>query len=714
VALTEKGGIVAGPGSTPGEAHRSPAPIEAHLESVLADEFANLIAASPEGLRAAIVRAQRSLCTILGMDRSAIWQGSSDAPEKLRMTHLCTLDQIPPVPEDITANGAFPWFTEQLLAGRTVAVPDIEALPPEAAVDRSSLAHYLDKSTLAIPFRRGPGECAGAVSFAATTRKESWSHLLLAQCRLVVQVIHAVLLRASAEDAAQTERTKLRTILDSTSKDLIWYVASDGFALSSWNRAYATYCLQLTGTAVGLGDTPEVIFKGNAVRVSRWRAFYERAIREGTYTVELPLDMDGLVVLFEFNPVVQDGASVGVTVFGRDITLQKKQQAELEALQHQLMQSQKLEAVGLLAATLAHDFNNLLMVIMAGADGARTYLARREDRDARSLVDLLDPIRDAAVKGAALVRQLLTFARPQPRRLGPVDVTQVLREAEPLLRRLLPKNITLSVSAPPQGVHVRAEPSQLDQVILNLAMNARDAMPNGGRLDVRVSEREIGPSRLPAFPGLAPGSYVELSVRDTGDGIPADTLNRIFEPFFTTKEPGKGSGLGLTTVRAIVTQAGGDLTVRSKVGEGTELCLLLPPTAAPTPQAAVVPAARSGTVLLTDDDADVRRLIESMLRRSGHRVLSAASGDEAISLLRAEDGRVDLLITDIVMSGMSGLDLGRRVRAEFPRIPILFITGFSNADPEDLAAISPLPVLSKPCTMDALACAAQEALAAAR
>jgi CheY-like chemotaxis protein len=327
---------------------------------------------------------------------------------------------------------------------------------------------------------------------------------------------------------------------------------------------------------------------------------------------------------------------------------------------------------------------------------------------------LLDPIRDAAVKGAALVRQLLTFARPQPRRLGPVDVTQVLREAEPLLRRLLPKNITLSVSAPPQGVHVRAEPSQLDQVILNLAMNARDAMPNGGRLDVRVSEREIGPSRLPAFPGLAPGSYVELSVRDTGDGIPADTLNRIFEPFFTTKEPGKGSGLGLTTVRAIVTQAGGDLTVRSKVGEGTELCLLLPPTAAPTPQAAVVPAARSGTVLLTDDDADVRRLIESMLRRSGHRVLSAASGDEAISLLRAEDGRVDLLITDIVMSGMSGLDLGRRVRAEFPRIPILFITGFSNADPEDLAAISPLPVLSKPCTMDALACAAQEALAAAR
>jgi signal transduction histidine kinase/ActR/RegA family two-component response regulator len=687
------------------------------FDSALADQFASLITASPQDLHAAVISAQRTMCTILGMDRSSIWQGSSEAPEVLRMTHLCTLDEIPPVPADITSNREFPWFTAQLLAGRTVAVPDNDALPREAAVDRASLAYYLDKSTLAIPFPRRPGECAGVITFSATTRRESWSEAVLAKCRLVVEVIHAVLLRASAEEATRTERTKLRTILDSTSTDLIWYVDSSGYALASWNRAYAQYCQQLTGTAVKIGDTPEVIFRGDTTRVRRWSELYERAVREGTFTIEQPLDTDGIVVLLEFNAVVEDGRCVGVAAFGRDVTLQKRQQAELEELQRQLTHAQKLEAIGRLAAAVAHDFNNLLTVIMATTGEIRADLVDRGDRDARSLAASLEPIDDAAAKGAALTKRLLTLARPQPRQPRPIDVVEVLSEAEPLLRRLLPKNIALSISAPPRRAYVLAESSQLDQVVLNLAVNARDAMHGGGRLDVRVEERDLDGSSLAAFQRLAPGPYVELTVSDTGEGIPPDVLGRIFEPFFTTKQPGKGSGLGLATVLGIVRQAGGDVTVRSRVGEGTEFCLLFPrttaPVEAPATGAPAVSAARGETVLVTDDDADVRSVLERMLRGGGYRVLTAATGDEALTLLQAENGRVDLLVTDVVMSGMSGLELGRRVRAGHPKMPILFITGFSNASPEELASVSPLPVLAKPCTMDALARAARVALAGA-
>jgi signal transduction histidine kinase len=560
------------------------------FDSALADQLASLITASPEELHGAVISAQRTMCTILGMDRSSIWQDSPEAPEVLRMTHLCTLDEIPPVPEDITANRDFPWFTAQLLAGRTVAVPDVDALPGEAAVDRASLAHYLDRSTLAIPFPRRPGERAGVITFSATTRRESWSDAVLAKCRLVVEVIHAVLLRASAEEAARE-------------------------------------------------------------------------------------------------------------------------------LQRRLTHAQKLEEIGRLAAAVAHDFNNLLTVIMATTDQVRLDLVDRGDQDARSLAASLKPVADAAVKGAALTRRLLTLARPQPRQARPIDVVEVLSEAEPLLRRLLPKNIELSVGVPPWRAYVLAEPSQLDHVLLNLAVNARDAMRGGGRLDVGVEERDLDQSGAAAFHGLAPGPYVELSVSDTGEGIPADIVGRIFEPFFTTKQPGKGSGLGLATVLAMVRQAGGDLTVRSKVGEGTKFCLLLPrtlvPAGEPTTGAPPVSPVGGESVLVTDDDADVRLVIERMLRACGYRVLTAATGDEALTLLQGETVRVDLMITDVVMSGMSGLELGRSVRARYPGMPILFMTGFSSASPEELESVSPLPVLPKPCTMEALARAVREAIAGA-
>jgi signal transduction histidine kinase/CheY-like chemotaxis protein len=560
------------------------------FNNALADQFASLITASPANLHAAVIAAQRAMCAILNMDRSSIWQGSVEAPEVLRMTHLCTLDEIPPVPTDITANGAFPWFTGQLLAGQIVAVPDVGALPPEAAGDRASFEHYGDKSTLAIPFPRRPGERAGVVAFAATTRRESWSEPVLTKCQLIVGVLHAVLLRASAEETARE-------------------------------------------------------------------------------------------------------------------------------LQRQLTHAQKLEAIGRLAAAVAHDFNNLLTVIMATTEEIR-LLADRGDRDVRSLVSSLKPIGDAAMKGAALTRRLLTLARPQPRQPRPIDVVEVLAETEPLLQRLLPKNIKLFVSAPARRVFVLAETSQLDQVILNLAVNARDAMRSGGRLDVQIAERDLDRSGAEAFNGLAPGPYVELTVTDTGEGIPPEVLARIFEPFFTTKQPGKGSGLGLATVLSIVREAHGDLTVRSQVGEGTTFCLLLPRTAPPVGEqstgATSLPAALGETVLVTDDDPAVSRVFARVLRAGGYRVLTAATGEEALSCMQAEDGRVDLVITDVVMSGMSGLELGRSVRARYPKVPILFVTGYSSASADELASVSTLPVLRKPCSIEALARAAHDAITGLR
>jgi nitrogen-specific signal transduction histidine kinase len=398
-------------------------------------------------------------------------------------------------------------------------------------------------------------------------------------------------------------------------------------------------------------------------------------------------------------------------MLARDIT-------EREALEAQLRQAQKMEAVGQLAGGVAHDFNNLLTVIRLHSELLAEALAesdpRRED---------VAEIGRAADRAAALTRQLLAFSRRQVLQPRVLVLDEVVRNARQLLHRVIGADIRVESHGTTIG-RVRADPGQIEQVLVNLAVNARDAMPEGGRLLIETADVELdamfGPKRGAA---ISAGPYVMLAVSDTGLGMDAATQARIFEPFFTTKEVGKGTGLGLSTVYGIVKQSGGSIWVESEPGAGATFRIYLPRVDAdlasrePAPEAvhAADDTTRgSETILLVEDEDAVRTLAGRMLRRKGYRVLDARHGGEALEILGAYLGRVDLVLTDIVMPGMGGTELARRVREMRPNVPLLFMSGYSHGEIEQRGGFAPDEAfLQKPFTADELARQVREVLEAA-
>ncbi len=354
-----------------------------------------------------------------------------------------------------------------------------------------------------------------------------------------------------------------------------------------------------------------------------------------------------------------------------DRTLERRAEARLAA-------TGRLETIGRLAGGIAHDFNNLLTAVLGGVEAMRaTGLAPA------AAVELAG-IEDAARRGAALVAQLLAFARQQ--RLQPriLDLNAAVAGIAPLLRRLLGERVLLEVSLEEPGRRVRVDPAQLDQVLLNLAVNARDAMPDGGTLTLATGHAMVlrpegeGPGALP------PGRYAVLDVSDTGCGIPPDALPRLFEPFFTTRPEKGGTGLGLATVQGIIAQSGGQIAVEVRPGGGTRFRIHLPRQEAPAdavsvpavPQPTMHPAA--GTVVLVEDEDALRRLAERVLARAGHAVLPADSAEAALALLEAA-ARPAILVSDVAMPGMDGVALARSLRSRWPDLPVLLLSGYAEA-----------------------------------
>jgi two-component system, cell cycle sensor histidine kinase and response regulator CckA len=386
--------------------------------------------------------------------------------------------------------------------------------------------------------------------------------------------------------------------------------------------------------------------------------------------------------------------------------------SEQRLLEEQLRQAQKMEAVGQLAGGVAHDFNNLLTAIGSSADMAMEELA-----DPQALREHLGEIHRAAVRAADLTRQLLAFSRRQVLNLEAVALADVVREGERMLRRLIGEAIRLETSLDPEAPPVRADRSQLAQVVMNLAVNARDAMPLGGTLTLATGHRVVSAADARRERGLSPGAYSLLIVRDTGTGMDDATRSRIFEPFFTTKEQGKGTGLGLSMVYGIVKQTGGYVHVDTAPGRGTAFTIHLPVAAMPAgpphrqPQRRRVRGRGTETVLVVEDEDGVRAPVRRILVAHGYRVLEASDGPSALHIAEVHAGKIDLLLTDVVMPGMNGGELARRLRGLRSGLRVVFMSGYSAEAVATHGVLSPgAAFLQKPFSVEELLERLREAL----
>jgi len=410
------------------------------------------------------------------------------------------------------------------------------------------------------------------------------------------------------------------------------------------------------------------------------------------------------------HPLVFAGRNAKL-VLAKDITERKKAQEALRATEEQLRQSQKLEGVGQLAGGIAHDFNNLLTVITGFS-----ALAMRGLHPEDPLLANLEEIQKASARAASLTRQLLAFSRRQVLQPKILNLDSVVSEMEKMLQRLIGENIDLRAVLEPKLGNVEADPGQIEQIILNLVVNARDSMPEGGKITIETDNVYLDEDYAKTHVGAQPGPHVMLAVSDTGSGMDVNTRARIFEPFFTTKELGKGTGLGLSTVYGIVKQSGGNIWVYSELGRGTTFKIYLPRVDEDA-QSYEASAARgqaiqgTETILLVEDEEMLRKLARQTLTMCGYQVLDAANGQSAISLCEEYQDPIDLVVTDVIMPGMSGREAANHLLQLKPEMRVLFMSGYTDEAIVHQGVLEEgANFIQKPFTPDSLATKVREVL----
>ncbi len=486
----------------------------------------------------------------------------------------------------------------------------------------------------------------------------------------LVKSVADQLSNALARSRLERERRRLSAAIEQTTDaviitdkaHLIQYVNPGFERITGYGRSEVVgKPIRFLEEGGGDEDHPQMSYRSSR-DPDEWRGRLVNRRKDGTpYTVDTSLspirDKTGAIVNF-----------VGVQ---RDIT------EELQ-LEQRYLQAQKMEAIGRLAGGVAHDFNNLLTAIMGYAD----ILSDRLVPGSAPISDV-NEIRRAAERAAGLTRQLLAFSRKQVMQPQNVNLNEIVRDMERMLKPLIGEDIELQTALDPRLGSVRADPGQLEQVIMNLAVNARDAMPSGGRIMIATRNVELDEAYAREHPGIKGGLFVSLTVSDTGTGLSPEALSHLFEPFFTTKEEGKGTGLGLATVYGIVKQSGGHIASASELGKGTSFEILLPRLEKEAERPAWVPEPESerpgsGKVLLVEDNEMVRDLAHKVLSNQGYDVVMARNPDEALEISDGFKGNIDILITDIVMPGMGGKELMEKVKASRPGIKVLLISGYTD------------------------------------
>ncbi len=505
----------------------------------------------------------------------------------------------------------------------------------------------------------------GVLSLAAVAVVTAVSVIVAYRLRIVLQ--------AAAQDRAARDR--LATVLD-TSDEAIVIESLDG-TIQDWNngaqRMYGYPRQEAIGQHISLvmPSAEASALPGLLDRVAQGEhiGYYEaqRVAKDGT-VLEVSIN---LVPVRDSN-----GRVVAASAIARDITARKHAEALAHQLQQRSAQNERLESLGQLAGGVAHDFNNMLAVILNYTEFLTETVGSNPDATAD-----LDRIRGAAQRSQALVRQLLVFARREPTRIEDLDLTTLIIAARDLLVRSIGENIELITKTPAQPLHVRADRGQIEQVLLNLVLNARDAMPDGGTLVIEAAPTDIDTDQRDLQLPLPPGRYACLLVSDTGTGMSSDVAARVFEPFFTTKPKDKGVGLGLATAYGVITDADGAIQVYTEPGVGTTMRVYLPaidqPAATPTtPTNEQPPHGHGQRVLVVEDEDAVRDMVTRILQHHGYTVLAADRGPIALDLVG--DHPPDLLLTDVIMPEMSGRDLAHRMRQHHPHLPVIFMSGYSD------------------------------------
>jgi PAS domain S-box-containing protein len=517
----------------------------------------------------------------------------------------------------------------------------------------------------------------------------------------VLALMDDVTERRRAEEALRESEMRYRTLFEGAPYGIFRSTPGGRFAAVNGTLASMLGCL------------PEEL-AGSAVRdFYQDPAEWSRLVAEsrdgkpiqGLDVVWMKKDGTAITVRLSGRPLVgEGGVPMGLEMIVEDVT-------ERRLLEEQFRQAQKMEAVGQLAGGIAHDFNNLLTAISGYADLLRVRTPPEDPR--RGYVE---EIGAAADRASALTRQLLAFSRRQILEPRVVNVEEMVRNVERMLRRIIGEDIELETRLTARG-SVRADVSQLEQVLLNLAVNARDAMPEGGKLLIEADDVEVHGGQELQRPGrgpMPPGSYVRLAVSDTGIGMDRSALSHIFEPFFTTKEPGKGTGLGLATVYGIVKQSEGFIWVSSEPGRGARFDVYLPRVSEPAEAARTAPARENlggrETILLVEDEERVRFIVSEMLEWYGYTVLRAPGAAEAVTLARSHPGPIHLLLTDVVMPRLSGRALRDELSTYRPRVPVLYMSGYAGEDRTRDLLTNGAAFLAKPFTAAALARKVREVL----
>jgi len=574
------------------------------------------------------------------------------------------------------ATAFYGWSRAELLARR---VQDINTLPPENIADLLTAAQRPGGEYFIFQHRTASGEIKDVEVHTGPVRVDGKPMLF--------SIVHDMTARVAAERALEASEERYRTLLAE---------APDGF-----------FVFQPDGTLVDVNPAAGAMlgYRRSELLSLRMQALMDPAGSAGEPDLWPALE-HGRHVIEERVLRRNDGSTVHVEVSARRrddglVQLLARDISARRSLEEQLRQAQKMEAVGQLTGGIAHDLNNVLGVVIANADLIRHALKPGQD-EARGD---LDEIRRAAHRGADMIRKLLGFSRQSSLELSPLDLGTCVSDIMSTLRRLLPSDIRVELEGADSGVAVQADRGALEQILVNLATNARDAMPDGGNLDIRISRELRGTE----------GEVACLTVADSGQGMSPEVRDRIFEPFFTTKPPERGSGLGMAMVYGLVRQMSGGIQLESVLGKGTSLRLTFPalPANVPVPDqrdpAASLPQG-SETILVVEDEVSLRAATARILRRLGYSVLTAGDGDEALDIFRLQHARIHLVMSDVVMPRRSGLALFDAIRAGGSAVPFLLSSGYAGTMKERTEGLDKPPMLAKPWSTEELAIKVREML----